>query len=94
MGKSLMLLVKGTIVITGFPTLRNVFLVDGLKSNLISISELCDNILNVSFTKKECLVQDNERKCILCERTSSNCYCVYPNPKVSCNNASINTSEL
>ena len=94
-GKKINIIGKGTIVITRFLTLKNVLLVDGLKANLISISQLCDDNLNVSFTRNECLVQDRERKCILCgKRTSSNCYCVYPNPKIICNNASINTNDL
>ncbi|KAL1221572.1 hypothetical protein V5N11_019634 [Cardamine amara subsp. amara] len=36
------------------PDLENVYLVDGLKANLISISQLCDTGMSVTFTKTEC----------------------------------------
>jgi len=36
------------------PRLVNVLLVKGLTANLISISQLCDQGLEVNFTKLEC----------------------------------------
>ena len=44
---------KGMTVETK-PPLKDVFLVKGLKSNLISISQLCDEGLIVHFTRREC----------------------------------------
>jgi len=38
----------------GLPRLVNVLLVKGLTANLISISQLCDQGLEVNFTKLEC----------------------------------------
>ena len=49
---------KGTILgscslkVLGMPKLENVLLVDGLKVNLINISQLCDDNLLVQFTKE------------------------------------------
>ena len=57
------------------PTLVNVYLVEGLKSNLISVSQLCDEGLMVMFTRTECKVVDEEEKVVLFGiRTVSNCY--------------------
>jgi len=41
----------GKLVCTGFPRLDGVLRVKGLTSNLISISQLCDQGLKVNFTK-------------------------------------------
>ena len=38
--------------------LRDVLLVDGLKVNLISINQLCDQDLFVKFTNDRCVVLD------------------------------------
>ncbi|XP_022868003.1 uncharacterized protein LOC111387662 [Olea europaea var. sylvestris] len=45
---------KGTINISGLPTISNVLYVEGLKSNLLSISQICDADYEVSF---KCCVQ-------------------------------------
>lgn len=52
-----------------------VYLVEGLKSNLISISQMCDEGLMVMFTKIECRAVDEEGKVRLSKiRTGSNYY--------------------
>ena len=38
------------------PSIENVLLVDDLKHNLISISQLCDKGYKVTFDKKECTI--------------------------------------
>lgn len=43
----------------------NVYLVQGLKANLISVSQLCDEGLMVVFTSVECKAVDNNEKTIL-----------------------------
>lgn len=48
----------------GLPPLEDVMLVEGLIANLIYISQLCDEGLNVSFLKDQCLVTDNEKSII------------------------------
>lgn len=42
---------KNTLNIEYFPNIKNAFLVQGLKTNLISISQLCDQGLHVKFNK-------------------------------------------
>ena len=41
----------GTVDIPGLPVFEDVWYVDGLKANLLTISQICDNGLNVLFTK-------------------------------------------
>ncbi|KAG9454273.1 hypothetical protein H6P81_007177 [Aristolochia fimbriata] len=66
---------KGDLNVKGLPKLKNVLLVDGLKANLISISQLCDQNLYVKFTKDGCLVMDDKHTSILeGTRTCDNCY--------------------
>ncbi|CAA7027461.1 unnamed protein product [Microthlaspi erraticum] len=42
----------------------NVYLVQGLKSNLISVSQLCDEGLTVWFNKIECKAIDSDGKTV------------------------------
>jgi len=54
--------------------LENVFLVKGLVSNLISISQLCDHGLEVKFNKTECLVTNQEGEVLMRGiRSKNNC---------------------
>ena len=50
---------SGSLKVPGMPKLENVLLMDGLKVNLISISQLCDDNLFVQFTTESCLVTNN-----------------------------------
>ena len=54
----------GSLNIPSFPKLRDVFLIDGLKANLINISQLCDQEQYIKFTKDKCIVvyQDQHKK--------------------------------
>ena len=47
------------------PSIENVLLVDGLKHNLISISQLCDKGYKVIFDKKVCTIIDTITKKVL-----------------------------
>ena len=49
---------SGSLNVLGLPKLRDVLIIDGLKSNMISISQLCDQDLFVRFTKDNCIVID------------------------------------
>ena len=61
------------------PKLDNVLLVDGLKVNLINISQLCDDNLFVQFTKGSCLVTNNSNLCVKKgKRSPDNCYLLTP----------------
>ena len=50
--------------ILGLPVFEDVWYVDGLKANLLSISQICDNGLNVLFTKYECEILDRGGDCM------------------------------
>ncbi|XP_019154690.1 PREDICTED: uncharacterized protein LOC109151226 [Ipomoea nil] len=55
----------GTLNVTGLPKLKQVLLVEGLHSNLISISQLCDQEWKVCFTKDSCNVTDCKKNCVM-----------------------------
>ena len=72
---------KGTVIgsdllkVPGMPKLENVLLVNGLKVNLISISQLCDHNFFVQFTKDKCSVIDSTNTCVMKgKKSSNNCY--------------------
>ena len=56
-GKKGRILGKGSIEVQGLPLLKDVFYVEGLKANLISISQICDEGLTVNFLKSKCHVK-------------------------------------
>ena len=65
--------------------------VDGLKANLLSISQICDNGLNVLFTKYKCEILDG-RGDYMCigVRIVDNCYGITPSISNKCFSANIN----
>ena len=68
---------KGTISITGLPSLCNALFVDGLKCNLISISHLSDEGYYVLFSKNDCSILKPDGQTLLKGlRSSDNCYCL------------------
>lgn len=50
----------GKLLCIGLPRLDDVLLVKGLNANLISISQLCDQGLEASFTKSKCLITNEK----------------------------------
>ena len=56
---------NGLLKVPGMPKLENVLLMNGLKVNLISISQLCDHNLFVQFTKYKCPIIDNTNACVM-----------------------------
>ena len=71
-----------------FPS--DVWYVDGLKANLLSISQICDNGLNVLFTKYECEILDGGGN-YMCVgvKTADNCYGLTPSISNKCFSAKI-----
>ncbi|KAG7559036.1 Integrase catalytic core [Arabidopsis thaliana x Arabidopsis arenosa] len=66
---------KGTLEKEDQPHLSNVYFVEGLTANLISISQLCDDGLKVIFTKLDCEACDvNGNKVLSGVRSGNNCY--------------------
>eukprot|EP00261_Vitis_vinifera_P030647 XP_019071890.1 PREDICTED: uncharacterized protein LOC109121618 [Vitis vinifera] len=56
---------KGTICAAGIPNLEEVLYVEGLKANLISISQICDKKFNVQFSQNLCKVFDLNGNCVM-----------------------------
>jgi hypothetical protein len=50
----------GNLIKNGLPRLDNVLLVKGLTTNLISITQLCDQGMKVNFSKPECQITDEK----------------------------------
>lgn len=61
---------KNTLNVPGLPRLKNVMLVEGLKANLISINQLCNEGMNAKFNKEKCMVFDQQQNKILEGRRS------------------------
>ena len=56
-------------------SISDIYLVDGLIFNLLSVSQLCDKGNRVVFHKDKCVVQDEQSgKCILTAPRSNNVY--------------------
>ena len=69
----------GTVDIPGLPVFEDVWYIDELKANLLSISQICDNWLNVLFTKYECEIPDGGGGCIYVGiRSADNCCGITP----------------
>jgi hypothetical protein len=56
---------KGVVGNASTTTIKDVLLVDGLKNNLLSISQFCDNGFTVSFNTQCCIIQHNNVKDIM-----------------------------
>ena len=90
---------KGTLNKPGMPDIEDVFLVDGLKANLISISQLCDNEMTVKFDKERCLITNLNNDLIMTGvRSTNSCY-VFEKaekelPQSRCNQAITNNVDI
>ena len=81
--------------IPGLPIFEDVWYVDGLKANLLSISQICDNGLNVLFTKYECEILDGAGDCMcIGVRTANNYYGITQSISNKCFSATINQVDL
>jgi hypothetical protein len=90
---------KCLIDIPGLGASLEALYVEGLKANLLSISQFCDNNLIVQlFSKKEYNIFKNSGKWLMGgERTVDNCYGLLGltlEPRIICNKATIDDSEL
>ena len=66
---------KRIISLPGLPDIANILYVEGLRVNLLSISQICDQDFLVLFLKGKCLVMDEfGKKLISGVRTLDNCY--------------------
>ena len=81
----------GIMDILGLLVFEDVWYVDGLKANLLSISQICDNGLNVLFTKYECEILDRGCDCMcIGVRTVDNYYGITPSISNKCFSTKIN----
>ena len=79
---------KGIVDISGLPFLTDVLYIKGLKVNLLSITQICNEDFLVKFSKKGCLILNEEGVQVLKGlRTTDNCYGVIPKPSISCRSA-------
>ena len=66
----------GKIGIPPSASIDNVLFVEGLRHNLLSISQLCDSGYGVIFNKDECIVQNNLYKIKLVDLTKQDVTCL------------------
>ena len=77
---------KGIISLLGLPDIANVLYVEGLRVNLLSISQICDQDFMVLFSKGKCLVMNKSRKKLISGvRTLDNCYGLVLDANIVCN---------
>lgn len=81
------------LTVSGMPELNDVMLVEGLKANLISISQLCDEGFLVNFNRSERSVYDKYNNQILTgKRSLDNCYLL--SVKVVCLHVKVEELEI
>ena len=86
---------KGIVDILGLPLLTDVLYIKGLKVNLLSITQICDEDFVVQFLKKRHLILNEEGVQVLKGLwTTDNCYGVIPKPSITCRSARVNLLEL
>ena len=94
-GSHAQVLGKGTIEIPGLPLLKDVLYIKGLKTNLLSITSICDEDFLVQFSKKGCIIINEEGIQVLeGNRTTDNCYGVVATAPISCRSARVDMLEL
>ena len=86
---------KGIISLLGLLDIANVLYVKGLRVNLLSISQICDQDFMVLFSKGKCLVMDEfGKKLISGVCTLDNCYGLVPNADIVCNSIRLPNEDL
>ena len=86
---------KGIISLPRLLDIANVLYVKGLKVNLLSISQICDQDFMVLFSKGKCLVMDESRKKLrsgVC--TLDNYYGLVPDANIVCNSIRLPNEDL
>ena len=84
---------SGLLKVPGMLELENVLLVDGLKVNLLSISQLCDQDFFFKFTTNKCSVLDNTNSCIMEGRRLRNNFYLLTYPGLYLT-TSVNSSDI
>ena len=74
-GSHAQVLGKGIVEISGLPLLKDVLYIKGLMENLLSITQICDEDFLIQFSKKGCVIINEEEIQVLeGNRTTNNCY--------------------
>ena len=75
--------------------IANVLYVEGLRVNLLSISQICDQNFMVLFLKGKCLVMDEfGKKFISGVHTLDSCYGLVPDADIVCNSIRLPNEDL
>ena len=86
---------KRTISLPRLLDIANVLYVEGLRVNLLSISQICDQDFMVLFSKGKCIVlNESGKKLISGIQTLDNCYCLVPDADIVCNNIQLSNEDL
>ena len=86
---------KGTISLLGLPDIANVLYVEGLRVNLLSISNICDQDFMMLFSKGKCLVlNESGKKLISGVRTLDNCFGLVLDANIVCNSIRLLNEDL
>ena len=86
---------KGIISLPGLPDIANVLYVKGLRVNLLSISQICDQDFMLLFSKGKCLVMDKSgKKLISGVHILDNCYGLVPDVDIVCNSICLPNEDL
>ena len=86
---------KGIISLPRLPDIANVLYVEGLRVNLLSISQIYDQDFMVLFLKGKCLVMDESgKKLISGVRTLDNCYGLVLDADIVCNSICLPNENL
>ena len=94
-GSHAQVLGKWIVEIPGLPLLKDVLYIKGLKVNFLSITQIYDEDFLVQFSKKGCIIIDEDGIQVLeGNRTTENCYRVVPTASISCRSAQVDMLEL
>ena len=86
---------KGIISLPRLPDIVNFLYVEGLRVNLLSISQICDQDFMVLFSKGKCLVMNKSgKKLIIGVRTLDNFYGLVPDADIVCNSIHLPNEDL
>ena len=69
--------------------------VEGLRVNLLSITQICDQDFMILFSKRKCIVLNESREHLISGvRTLDNCYGLVPDADIVCNSIRLPNGEL
>ena len=86
---------KGIISLPGLPDIANILYVEGLRVNLLSINQICDQDFMVLFSKGNCpVINEYGKKLISGVRTLDNCYGLVLDADIVCTSIHLPNEDL